>query len=268
LHFDLIQSLSLAGNAAKPNDDRAGCTAQLAWVIDGATDLGPPGLVGDQGGAAWLASATNCAFNAAEPPLERACASVFTAIERRFLAERRRVSLADWELPSAALMAVAIEGPALAYASAGDCCALLRQGGEIRWLGDTPDRLAESADAAAVGSGAMHLPEVVEDRRRARGRVGRRVLGVDAAASAASMTDGTAQIARGDELLLMSDGFSALVDAYRAHAPETLFAALAPRGLAALATELRAIEQADAACTRFPRFKRSDDATALWLRIG
>ena len=32
--------------------------------------------------------------------------------------------------------------------------------------------------------------------------------------------------------------------------------------------ELRAIEQGDAACTRFPRFKTSDDATALWLRIG
>ena len=77
-----------------------------------------------------------------------------------------------------------------------------------------------------------------------------------------------APLAQGDDLLLMSDGFSALVDAYAAHTPDSLFAALGDGGLAALGSELRAIEAADAACTRFPRFKPSDDATALWLRIG
>ena len=45
-------------------------------------------------------------------------------------------------------------------------------------------------------------------------------------------------------------------------------ALLSGRGLADLASELRAIEREDAACRRFPRFKRSDDATALWLRVA
>jgi hypothetical protein len=268
MHFDLLQAITLAGDAAKPNDDRAGCSARLAWVIDGATDLGAPGLVGEQGGAAWLASVANAAFAAAEPPLETACAGVFARVAADYLRERRRDPFADWELPSAALMVVAIQDDALSFASAADCCALRRSGTTVAWLGETPDRVAESADAAAIGAGAMHLPAVVEDRRIARGRIGRRVLGVRAEASAASMSYGQAPVRHGDELLLMSDGFSALVDAYGAHTPESLLAAVEARGLAALAVELRAIEEKDAACTRFPRFKRSDDATALWLRVG
>jgi hypothetical protein len=34
-----------------------------------------------------------------------------------------------------------------------------------------------------------------------------------------------------------------------------------------LGRELRALETADAAAARFPRFKQSDDATAILLRL-
>lgn len=77
-----------------------------------------------------------------------------------------------------------------------------------------------------------------------------------------------AACAPGDELLLMTDGFAALVDSYGAYDAASLMEAVWAHGLAALAAELRGIEQADSACTRYPRFKVSDDATALWLRIG
>ena len=39
MHLDLIQSLSLCGDDATSNDDRAGSGALHAWVIDGATAL-------------------------------------------------------------------------------------------------------------------------------------------------------------------------------------------------------------------------------------
>jgi hypothetical protein len=39
-------------------------------------------------------------------------------------------------------------------------------------------------------------------------------------------------------------------------------------GLAPLFGELRAIEAEDAGGDKFPRFKRSDDATALLLRVS
>jgi hypothetical protein len=40
------------------------------------------------------------------------------------------------------------------------------------------------------------------------------------------------------------------------------------RGLGGLAEDLRRIEREDAACLRYPRFKASDDATAIWVRVA
>ena len=66
----------------------------------------------------------------------------------------------------------------------------------------------------------------------------------------------------------MTDGYATLIDDYAQFDPAGLFAAVRTQGLAQVAIQLRALEAEDAACTRFPRFKASDDATALWLRVG
>jgi len=44
-------------------------------------------------------------------------------------------------------------------------------------------------------------------------------------------------------------------------------AAAMSRGLAVLGEELRAIEAGDSGGDKFPRFKKSDDATALLLKV-
>jgi hypothetical protein len=44
-------------------------------------------------------------------------------------------------------------------------------------------------------------------------------------------------------------------------------AAALDKGLAALGEELRAIEAGDIGGDRFPRFKKSDDATALLIQL-
>lgn len=273
MHLDLIQTLSLCGDATTPNDDRGGATAGHARVIDGATDLGPPGLLGDQGGAAWLAAAADAAFGTSLAETVRGtCEAVFADVERRFAQERRRAPAAAWELPSAAFAAAQLAGDRIEAAWAADCAILHRRGETVQWVTPMPDRASESADAAALGDGIgaqkLRSPAVLEDRRRARMRPGRRVLGVDAAAASAAVHYGGTAVAPGDELLLMSDGFSALIDAYGAYDANGFFAAVESHGLATLAVELRTIERDDAACRRFPRFKASDDATALWLRVA
>jgi hypothetical protein len=69
-------------------------------------------------------------------------------------------------------------------------------------------------------------------------------------------------------LLLASDGFLALASDYGAYSADTLMTAAMTRGLKALGEELRAIEAGDAGGDRFPRFKKSDDATALLLKLS
>jgi hypothetical protein len=68
-------------------------------------------------------------------------------------------------------------------------------------------------------------------------------------------------------LLLASDGFLALASDYGAYSADTLMAAALDKGLAALGEELRAIEAGDTGGAKFPRFKKSDDATALLLAL-
>lgn len=273
MHLDLLQSISLAGNVSVPNDDRAGSTRAHAWVIDGATDLGPPGLVGAQGGAAWLASVAQAAFTGSGAyTIGTLYADVAAHILAAWERDRTREPEGRWELPLASSLAVRLDPDGLEIGWLGDCVAFLRSGGTVTRLG--PEKEVRSSEAARAASLAHHglgsvkrSAPILENLRATRGRLGMRVLSVDPG-HMAQVDTARIPCLPGDELLLMTDGYAALIDSYAAHDDTGLVEAIRARGLAAVAEELRAIEQADAACTRFPRFKASDDATALWLRIG
>ncbi|MCB1459818.1 MAG: hypothetical protein KDJ48_11255, partial [Nitratireductor sp.] len=78
-----------------------------------------------------------------------------------------------------------------------------------------------------------------------------------------------AEVRPGDMFLLMSDGFSALSEAYGCHTQTGLLQAAQEPGLAALLRELREVERVlDPDGQQFPRFKRSDDATAILGQIA
>lgn len=273
MHFDLMQSISLCGHRDTPNDDRAGTKGSCSWVIDGATDLGPPGLLGDQGGAAWLAAAADAGFSLSKSSeLAETCAQMFRHVAECFRAEQRKKAEHLWELPTAAFAAVQLVDGALEIAWVADCAVLHRSETAVDWCTPKADRASESAAAAALGEGigarTKQTGAALETLRRLRSRPNRNVLGVDAQASSEAMNYRRIDVAPGDSLLLMTDGFSALIDPYGAYGADDLFAAVVDRGLGTLGQELRAIEREDAACLRYSRFKRSDDATASWVRVA
>lgn len=273
MQFDVLQSISLAGSAEVPNDDRAGSGAQRGWVIDGATDLGPAGLVGSQGGAAWLAATADAAFAAAEDaPIEALCRTVADRLAAAYAAARTREPLDRWELPMASFLAIRLDEDGLEAGWLGDCVGLVRSGERVTRLGPVPAaRDPEATHAASLAQHGLGQPKraapILESLRVARNRPGLQVLGVEPETMAYLQT-ARLVCAPGDEILLMSDGFAALIDGYATFDAGGLMDALARDGLAVLATRLRGIEAEDAACARYPRFKVSDDATALWLRIG
>jgi len=271
MHFDLIQSMSIAGKATVPNDDRIGCGEQHAWVIDGATDLGPPGLMGDRGGAAWLAGAAHKAFSGAAGSVAEICHTVFETVAAAYERERRRDPVSRWEVPRAAFAAVAIEDDSLACAFISDCVVLHRNAAGVSFLTPEPDRRAEQAEAAALGPGAgaggVRSPAVLADRRASRERANV-ALGIDAGAIKAHTRFARTRLAAGDDLFLFSDGFAALFDTYGRYEPASFVARVLDLGLVPLAEELRRIELEDAGCMQYPRFKPSDDASALWIRVA
>ena len=125
MHLDLIESLTIAGTPGGANDDRVGLAESHAWVIDGCTDLGEPGLLGTRGGAAWIAGEADRAFAAADGDLGDICRSVFDSVAKRYESCRTREAEA-WELPSAAFLAVSARDGILDCAWLGDCPAVMR----------------------------------------------------------------------------------------------------------------------------------------------
>jgi hypothetical protein len=161
----------------------------------------------------------------------------------------------------------------------GDCAALVKQDdAAVMVVGETFDkRAAEAERARAVAkeknlspASGLSRPEFIGTLRAARNRInsGTYWLFSPDARAASHVSRRVIKAAPGAVMLLATDGFAALASDYGVYSPDSLMDAALSRGLAALGVELRAIEADDAGGDKFPRFKKSDDATALLLRMS
>jgi hypothetical protein len=278
--INLLDLISLAGCADRPNEDRAGLAGRHAWVIDGATGLGEP-LMGGASDAAWLAQRCHEAFTRhadVEDPAELLSRSADDLVAS-FEAERRRSLDASWELPCGAFMLASWRDGGLDLSWSADCRAIVETDGGIL-LSFGASALSEEAEAALVarlGQGGdparrYREPAALEALREQRG------VALAPARSIILCPDrgflehlGRARIsARRLRLLLMTDGFAAAELRYGLHdGPRALMAAAAAGGLQPIAAALRRFEaEVDPDCMLRPRWKRSDDATALRLEIS
>jgi serine/threonine protein phosphatase PrpC len=159
----------------------------------------------------------------------------------------------------------------------GDCAALVSAGdAAVTIVGETFDkRAAEARRARALAkeknlSPSLSRPEFIDALRAGRNRINRDgnwLFSPDVKA-AAHASRRVMKMAPQTILLLASDGFLALASDYGAYSADSLMAAAMSRGLAVLGGELRAIEAGDSGGDKFPRFKKSDDATALLLKVS
>lgn len=268
----LLDAISAGGDRAGQNDDAFGAVPGAAWVIDGATDLDAP-LTPTASDAAWIARAANawlCAHPdvaAADPvALVRAAAN---ELRRSFAVHADPDTTPRWRWPLAALLLVQERPGGVVVADLGDCrvfAAGTVVGGRER---GKDDEHADAAAHAADTSGSRYKsPDALAFLRTQRGAYyeDQAPFGIDPRC-AESLRVRTLPLTRPTHLLLATDGFAALSDVYGAYDPATLVAAAVADGLAPLVAELRAIETSDRHGARHPRWKRSDDATAVLLRL-
>ena len=274
----VLDAISLAGDRAGQNDDAYGVAPGAAWVIDGATDLDAP-LTDAASDAAWVARAANAALHAHADIATVDPAALVTATAKTLRAAFARFADPNatpaWRWPLAALLLVQETADGLVLAEVGDCrlfAAGSVYGGRDR---GKDDEIAAAAVHAADSGGARYKSEQALAFLRSQrggfydpgpdGHV-RPPFGVDPRCGASLRLQRIA-LPRPAHLLLATDGFAALSDVYGAYDPAGLVVAARTLGLAALGQELRAIETSDAAGARHPRWKRSDDATAILLRL-
>ena len=282
MEFTFVDALSIPGNPAKPNDDAWGQTSNAAVVLDGATNLGESLLPGESD-AAWIARfaarrlMTHCQEGAA--PLDALRATLGDA-EKSFVGLRRRRPKENYENPYASMMFIRATGKGLETLWFGDCVALVkRPDSAVEIAGEAFDkRAAESRRVAMLAkakglapAAGVNRPEFLSALRAARNSVntekGGWLFGPDVRA-ADHVRGKHIDAPAGTTLLLASDGFLALASDYGLYDAESLIEGARTKGLEALGRELRLTEESDPEGLRFARFKKSDDATAVLLRLA
>ncbi|HWU25210.1 MAG TPA: hypothetical protein VN154_02295 [Rhizomicrobium sp.] len=281
MKLELVDSLSLPGDPAKANEDAFGYREGAAVVLDGATGLGEKLLPGPSD-AAWLArfgaNRLMSYLGEGASPNDAMTATFFDA-HTSFAQLRRRAPAERYEYPFASLMLTALSESVLDFLWYGDCAAILGQpGASAEIVGEAMEkRVRESArvkqlandrgeHAAAVSIRAQYLPALRLMRNRVNTGKGGYLFGPDVTAADHAQTKRVC-IKPQARLLLLSDGFLALASDYGLYDIEGLLDAAIKKGLPELARELRAAEEGDPDGRKFPRFKKSDDATAVLLRV-
>ncbi|MGF9758370.1 hypothetical protein AAII07_24520 [Microvirga sp. 0TCS3.31] len=280
--FTILDRISWPGFADRPNEDECGASADWAWVIDTSIFPGTPALMHEASDAAWLAGFVSRRLSDLAPHAENGVALIRHAMEEArtaFLAKAsdERHDFLTW--PVGAMTLVRHRDGQLDVWTFADTTAFVRRtDGSVLTVGEALGmRQFEVAAAERLlkASGAMpktinETPEfqswLAERRQRQKQSRGLALLGLDPTA-ADRLRHETVPCEEGSHVLLTSDGFSALVDLYGVLDAAGLMEAALTSGLEPLARTAREIEtEHDPDGRLYPRFKVSDDATAVLLR--
>ena len=279
MRFAIVECVSVAGGDL--SEDAFAAEPEGAVVIDGATPVSEP-LMPGKSDAAWLAGfgvrrLMSHIKNGDSP--RGALRHALADAERSFAGLRRRAPAERFELPCASMMLAVPNEDGFDALWYGDCSALvLRPGEGAEIVGSVLEKRAGESSAAlrfleATGLPPVealkreeHLPLFRDSRAKVNTPDGTWLFSPVAAASE--------HVARlkltapaGTLLLLASDGFLALTSDYGCYDAVGLVAAARDKGIQALAEELRGVEAGDPQGMKFPRFKKSDDATAVLLKL-
>lgn len=273
-----VEAISLAGDRSKQNDDACGFANRRAWVLDGATDLHDTPLTRGASDAAWLAHFANARLHAAAPDddLRDIVRTSSMMAAQAFAAASNDARHEQWQSPISSLLMLEATPDGVRGLDLGDSRVFaLDADGAVHIAGGVAAAADAESELAATQEDAdkplLQRSATIDMLRAMRASLNREgahwTFGLDSNCADHART-WAFTLRRPAHVLLMTDGFSALVDRYRAYDAAGLVVAAMDKGLQELGRELRSIEAADAGGARHPRFKASDDATALLMRLS
>ena len=278
-----MEMLSIASGRDGDNEDRAGVSGPLAWVIDGATDVITEPLTGHHSDAAWFAESMHELMTSlpwhTPASLQDLPELIAGELAQRFAIDAKRKPSGRDEHPSASAIVVRLREGGLEYVSVGDCTLIIENDGQRTFVGvddeDAGDRWVVDALRGQSADGKPPAQPLTRADLWPRLRQQRATMNTAEGYGVFSITmpppsmirHGIIDVKPRTRVFLATDGVMRLVDVFRTHTAESLFEAAWTVGLAPLFDELRALERADQDCTRHPRAKVSDDASAVLLRI-
>jgi hypothetical protein len=275
-----VRILDLATLAAGViNEDRAGAAGNLAWVIDGATDVIDVPLTSYPTDASWIAEEIDRQLRslalAPGADLAQLPAALAERIEGAFSRVAKRQPLDRQEHPSAAGLIIRVEDGRLDYVAVSDCSLILSTANGVRrigveegdagdvWVANAVRRIQDKSSEARPAEVRAQLWPLLRKVRSAMNEIDGYGVFSLTPPPAHFVRYGSEDVDPGSKILLATDGLMRLVDVFRRYTVQTLYEAACQQGLSTLLMEVRALENADAECRLFPRAKCNDDATGL-----
>jgi hypothetical protein len=270
--------------SGRVNEDAVGFIGEAddveaAWALDGVTGINAVnlGLAGSD--AQWFVQRIDAHLRVLVPEA-RDVATLMSDLIDRLIADQaeatdRKAMPDTYDPPAACIAALCRIGSRWHAVRLGDCRLLAEDRNGFRrivdfandefdhWITAEAQRFRSDGLSDIEEISARLQPELFANRRRRNRPGGYGVIAADRACLAfvEHMTVVDPQSA-----LMTSDGFFRLVDHYNEMSERELLARASGNAeIAALYDRLRAIEQSDPDCRKFPRFKPADDASAIAL---
>jgi hypothetical protein len=270
-----VSIASWPGSMSRPNEDFVTASPSVAVVLDGLS--APPALgMGCVHGTPWFVThlgtqVASAATTARDEPLKDLVAGAITRVAD---SHAHTCDLEHPGTPSSSLAVLREQDQHLEYLLLFDSVILLDGSSGLTVLTDRRvDAFAELEHLATreqpIGSPAHQerVQELVAAQRRHRNQPGGYwVAGAKPAVAYQAIT-GSRPLDQVSRAALLSDGVSCLVELYAVVDWPELLDSMQQHGPANVISRVREVEDADPIGTRWPRYKRSDDATAAFCLL-
>jgi hypothetical protein len=271
-----VSFASRPGSLRKPNEDFVAASPSVAVVLDGLS-APPPLGTGCLHGTPWFVTQlgtqlVSAATTARDKPLQNLVAS---AISRVADSHADTCDLHHPGTPSSSLAVLREQDQVVEYLLLFDSVIVLDGPSGLTVVTDRRvDAFAQQEHLATrehpIGSPAHQdrVQELVAAQRRHRNQPGGYwVAGAQPAAAHQAVT-GSQPHGQVSRVALLSDGVSCLVELYAVVDWPELLTIMQQHGPTHVLSRVREVEDADPKGARWPRYKRSDDATAALCLLG
>lgn len=268
-------------NGKEWNEDFAFACEDFAFVIDGATGMFNQKISSDLSDAKWYSNNLGkyliTALNNYDKSLTEIMKDAINKLKVDFLNIAKGQEILD--TPSAAIIICRIKNNIMEHFSLGDCGFLIKQNKIIKNIikNDISILDQKNIDSMIQLSQEKHInileaKELLNDdfiaKRKKKNKPNGYYIASDDPSACDHALTGSIKLNKNNQLLLYSDGFSQIWEVMKIYNEEEIFNKLDKKySLKSFIEELREKQNSDPFCNNYPRTKKSDDSSAVYIKI-
>lgn len=263
------------------NEDVVGICKKGAWVLDGATGLNNKNLISEESDAKWYVSWWNKYLSEnlnKNKPLKEIVLNGLENIKREYLLKLNGLEIQELDTPSASVVIIKFHKSKLEYFLLGDCTLMFKDLNKNLLIKD--ERVCKFDDEIYRKMYNLNkiesltidekkkilLPFIIENRLKKNSEEGYWILEFNKEAVEKAV-HGFIDIENEAKIIMSSDGFSCAWDRYNIFNKNEIIEIGQYKGIEYIKNETRKLEDKDKKGLIFPRFKKSDDSSCVYLHI-